>query len=354
MMTGEVATAPGQRLERNGRASRLTAYLGDLLGGTVRVLSLEQIEGGFSRYMYRAVVDTAEGCRTFALRAEAPAGVLETDLEREYKIVRALSETRFRVPPVLGFESSGAVLGRRFMTTGWLAGSALNPWRANNRQASDQLEQLCRSWLADVAWLHSMDPAVLTSAGVDKGVDAASYVTAQVAYWVARIRRCEHHPGLLVERACRWLEEEIPSGGDTAIVHGDLRIGNMLVEGTDVTAFLDWEMAGVGDWRADIGYALMPYHAGKLLAPVPPSSNGLVHPRVFLDLYRELTGRHLSDAEVVYFVVLGCVKMISILCTGIDAFMSRRSSDPRLAWLNVAIPGLVQDALDLIDEGLSW
>jgi hypothetical protein len=53
-------------------------------------------------------------------------------------------------------------------------------------------------------------------------------------------------------------------------------------------------------------------------------------------------------------MVLGCVKLISILCTGIDSYMSERSLDPRLVWLNIAVPGLVQDALDLIEKGLTW
>ncbi len=341
--------------ERAGRSARLAEYLVQLLDEDVLLVRLEQIEGGFSRYTYRAVVEDHRGQqRTFALRAEAVASVLDTDLGREFAIVRALSDRGFLLPKVIGFEPTGHVIGQRFIVTEWALGSAINPWRVKDRNTAALDEELCRSWVRHIAVLHQMDPAILRSAGVDEAAASSSYLKQQVEYWVERVRRAERHPGPLAEMACAWLERALPDGGATAIVHGDLRIGNMLVAGAEVTTFLDWEMAAVGDWRADIGYSLMPYHAGKLLAPTPPSSNGLIHPRTFLAMYADATGRVLSDEEIVYFVVLGCVKMVSILCTGIDAYMGRRNTDPRLAWLNIAVPGLVQDAMDMIEKGLGW
>jgi hypothetical protein len=98
----------------------------------------------------------------------------------------------------------------------------------------------------------------------------------------------------------------------------------------------------------------MPYHAGKLLSPVPPSANLLVHPRRFLDRYASTTGRSMPDDELSWFIVLGCVKMIAILCTGIDSHAAGRTVDPRLAWTSIAIPGLVTDMCGLIEDGLPW
>ena len=337
------------------RDNLVAEYLSALIEEKLRVVSMEQIEGGFSRHTHRAVCETQSGeRRTFALRAEAEGGLLETDLAREFKIVRALYKKDFRLPPVLGFETSGEVLGQRFITTEWARGSVVNPWRTRVYDDEAQREQLCLSWITDIASLHSMDVEVLRASGVDVEINASRFVNAQVEYWVERIRRSDHHPGPLAEMLCSWLEIELPDGAQTTIVHGDLRLGNMLVDAGRVSVFLDWEMAGVGDWRSDIGYTLLPYHAGKLLAPIPPSCNGLIHPRRFLELYLSTSGFLLSDEEAVYFMVLGCVKLISILCTGIDSYMSERSLDPRLVWLNIAVPGLVQDALDLIEKGLTW
>jgi aminoglycoside phosphotransferase (APT) family kinase protein len=191
--------------------------------------------------------------------------------------------------------------------------------------------------------------------GIDLGVDAASFVKNEVAHWTGILRRAEHDAGHLVEDACRWLEGNMPPlEEESSVVHGDLRIGNMLVDGGQVVAFLDWEMAAVGDWRSDIGYSLMPYHAGKFLKPIAPSWNHLVGPRELVERYAAASGRHLTDADAVFFIVLGCLKMVAILSTGIDAYMSGRNADPRLAWLSLAIPGLVDDVFQLIDGGLPW
>ena len=257
-----------------------------------------------------------------------------------------------------GFEGTREVLGHRFITTGWVEGTGVNPWRIgpNERAAWDQTrEALAEQWIGDVARLHHLDAGRMWDLGIDTGVDADTYVKAEVSHWTSILRGAVHPAGYLVEEACRWLESSTPPAEDGAsIVHGDLRIGNMLVDGGRVVAFLDWEMAAVGDWRADIGYSLMPYHAGKFLKPIAPSWNHLMGPREFVERYAAASGRTLSDSDAVFFIVLGCMKMIAILCTGIDAFMEGRNADPRLAWLSLAIPGLVDDIFQLIDRGLGW
>ena len=350
---GVTAPSPGQRRDA------LSRYLSDLLGERLTVRELERIEGGWSRQTHRVVATDDSGDeRLLALRGEIDNSVLDTDLEREWHILRSVAGSGIPLPAVHGFEGTRDVLGHRFITTAWASGVGVNPWRIgpDERAAWETTrEALAEQWIGDIAQLHRLDPDRMWDNGIDIGVDAASYVKAEVAHWTAILRGAAHHAGPLVEEACQWLETSTPAPENGAsIVHGDLRIGNMLVDGSRLVAFLDWEMAAVGDWRADIGYSLMPYHAGKFLKPIAPSWNHLMTPRAFVERYADASGRTLSDADAVFFIVLGCMKMVAILCTGIDAFMGGRNSDPRLAWLSLAIPGLVDDAFQLIDGGLPW
>jgi aminoglycoside phosphotransferase (APT) family kinase protein len=59
-----------------------------------------------------------------------------------------------------------------------------------------------------------------------------------------------------------WLAAHIPEPAGETVVHGDYRLGNMMVARDDPTriiAVLDWEMGAIGDPRADVGYLLSTY-----------------------------------------------------------------------------------------------
>jgi aminoglycoside phosphotransferase (APT) family kinase protein len=60
----------------------------------------------------------------------------------------------------------------------------------------------------------------------------------------------------------RRLGERLPEPLPDTVVHGDYRLGNLMVERgrpDRVQAVLDWEMGAIGDPRADLGYLLATY-----------------------------------------------------------------------------------------------
>ena len=48
--------------------------------------------------------------------------------------------------------------------------------------------------------------------------------------------------------AVLWLRQNMPQSRDNVFVHGDLNDANVLVNGGEISAILDWESAGIG-WR---------------------------------------------------------------------------------------------------------
>jgi aminoglycoside phosphotransferase (APT) family kinase protein len=334
--------------------SPLSEFLSSVLGRAVAVSGLDRVEGGWSRQLHRCLLEDGTA---LALRGEVRSSVLDTDIGREFAILTALGPAPVPRPRVFGFEATGDVLGHRFIAMEWVEGVSVNLWRVEAGEifGPGALAGIARSWTRDIVALHQADANLFRASGIDVDLDADGYVSSEVALWTDRVRCSEHHPGPLVEEACEWLGRNPPGpSGDTSIVHGDLRLGNMVIGADRVRAFLDWEMAGLGDWRADIGYSLMPYHAGKLLAPIRPSWNQLVEPREFLEQYWASSGREMTDKDLEFFIVLACTKMIAILCTGIDAFQAGRSRDPRLPWMSIAVPGLVDDICTILDAGLPW
>src|SRR6185503_11804329 len=57
-----------------------------------------------------------------------------------------------------------------------------------------------------------------------------------------------------------WLSANVPEESGDAILHGDFRLGNlMLAPPGRVAAVLDWELATIGDPLLDVGYFLASY-----------------------------------------------------------------------------------------------
>jgi len=65
-----------------------------------------------------------------------------------------------------------------------------------------------------------------------------------------------------VVKVGQWLAAHVPEQLPATVVHGDYRLGNMIVtheEPERIAAVLDWEMGAIGDPRADVGYLVATY-----------------------------------------------------------------------------------------------
>lgn len=54
----------------------------------------------------------------------------------------------------------------------------------------------------------------------------------------------------------KWLQENVPAPGRVSLLHGDFRTKNLLWQGGQVTAVIDWSFADVGDPYYDLGIAI--------------------------------------------------------------------------------------------------
>ena len=67
-----------------------------------------------------------------------------------------------------------------------------------------------------------------------------------------RTVRVEEHP--VFDLAFRWLAGNVPESGVARLVHGDFRVGNVMVDQRGLAAVLDWELAHIGDPMEDLGW----------------------------------------------------------------------------------------------------
>ena len=108
------------------------------------------------------------------------------------------------------------------------------------------------------------------------------------------------HEMAAMEDSCRILKERMPEQVGAAIVHGDFRLGNMIVGEGQVRAVLDWELCTLGDPLADVGYLLNNWMSKDEVLEIgegdqaPTAAGGFISREELSTYYAAETGRDLS------------------------------------------------------------
>src|SRR5258708_12081697 len=75
-------------------------------------------------------------------------------------------------------------------------------------------------------------------------------------------------PTATFEWGFRWLQAHRPPVSPTVLVHGDYRMGNLIIDGSDLAAVLDWELVHVGEAYEDLAWFCI--RAWRFGAPAGP------------------------------------------------------------------------------------
>ena len=175
-------------------------------------------------------------------------------VDREYRLLSALSPLDFPVPRLLALCDDPDVIGAIFYVMELARGrpyanGALPDFDPATRRR--MYEQLVDT-LAD---LHNIEPV---SADLGDFGKPGNYFERQVARWTRQYRDSQTDYIPEMERLIAFLSETLPEQSRTSIVHGDYRIDNVVFDGDGtLTAVLDWELATLGDPLADFSYLAM-------------------------------------------------------------------------------------------------
>jgi len=234
----------------------LEGYLAPRIPGFRGPLTVSQFQGGQSNPTYRL---SAAG-HEYVLRRKPPGKLLPSAhaVDREYRILTALGQTDVPVPRTWVLCDDPEIIGTIFYVMDWVAG----------RIMVDPLLPGCtpteRTAIYDsmsdvLSRLHRQDWKAL---GLTDFGKPGSYFTRQIHRWTQQYRASETERIEAMEQLMVWLPEHIPADDDTTVVHGDFRLGNVIMHPTEprVLAVLDWELATLGHPLADLAYNAMPYH----------------------------------------------------------------------------------------------
>ena len=265
---------------------------------------VEVIAGGRSNLT--SVVTDAEG-RRVVVRRPPLSGVLASahDVVREGRIMAALCASAVPVPEVLGVEDDAAFTGAPFVVTAHVDGVVVRDRTVASQLSVPQRAALGRTVVDALAAIHEVDVDVV---GLGDLARRDGYFARQVARWSAQLDAGSDRPLPALAQLGRALADAVPEQDGLALVHGDFRLDNLIVDlapaGAQVRAVLDWELATLGDPLADVGTLLaywgVPARDGRpasvLIPDLPTALEGFSGPGELVALYAAARG--LDAAEL--------------------------------------------------------
>ena len=276
------------------------------------------------------------------------------DMVREARLQQAIRAAGFtRLAEIVAVCDDDSVIGVPFYVMRHLDGHVitqelphgLEPARARHALGLDLVDTLVEIHAADVS-----TPAL---AAFQR---SGSYLDRQVRrftdLWeINKTRELPH-----VDEVAHALAGHVPEPLPPTVVHGDYRLGNMMVapgEPTRILAVLDWEMGAIGDPRADVGYLLATYSEpngrSSPLGSTPVTAEpGFPTRTELVARYVERSGREVEPLG--WFEALALWKA-AVFCEAIYGRYIRGelgAEDTRAAIFEQAVPLLAETALEAI------
>ena len=269
----------------------LEEYLEVHLSGFRRPCTVSQFEGGQSNPTFLL---ESQG-RKYVLRKKPPGNLLPSAhaVEREYRVMRALRETDVPVCSMLLQCDDSSVVGTPFIVMEHVQGRVFHDPTLPGVRPRDRAA-IYEHMSEVLAALHSVRPEDIGLEGFGK---PGNYYARQVSRWSRQYAASETQSISAMDRLAVWLPENIPTTEETRVVHGDYRLGNMILHPTKprIEALLDWELSTLGDPLADLAYNLMAYYLPSRRNPTllgnDPAVSGIPSREGQLESYCRLTRR---------------------------------------------------------------
>jgi aminoglycoside phosphotransferase (APT) family kinase protein len=283
---------------------RLEAFLSRHLDAPVRVERPRALAGGASRAAIAVDITVAGGPRSgtypAVLRLDLGGKIYATSLSREEEsqVLAHADRGGVPVPRPLWAGSNPSILERDFLVLERVEGETIGRRIVDLPEMADARRALPRQMGRALARIHALDPGPLSFLPRPEGGSPALSVLSRARSELDRAGGAR--PGL--EAGLQWLARHAPEGAETVLLHGDFRLGNLIVGREGLRAVLDWEFASVGDPHEDLAWPFVrDWRFGKDGSRFAGLSDG----EDFLAAYEEESGRRVDRRRLLYWEAMG-------------------------------------------------
>jgi aminoglycoside phosphotransferase (APT) family kinase protein len=303
--------APAHAFDLGALERYLSAHLPGFRGPT----RIEQFEGGQSNPTFKLTTPT----HTYVLRRKPPGKLLPSAhaVDREYRVITALAASPVPVPSTHCLCLDESVIGTAFYVMDYVAGRVLWDPRLPGMTPPERaaiFDEMNRV----IAALHSVDVAAVGLADYGR---PGNYFARQIDRWSKQYKASETEPIAAMDRLIEWLPQHIPTGEQSALVHGDYRLDNLIFHPREprILAVLDWELSTLGHPMADLSYHMMAWQLSaeefRGLRGSDLAALGIPSESEYLDRYLARTGAsgRPAAAEWGFYMAYNMFRLAAIL-----------------------------------------
>jgi aminoglycoside phosphotransferase (APT) family kinase protein len=275
----------------------------------------------------------------YVLRAKPRGELLRSahQVDREFRVLKALSGTALPVAAPLYLSEDGAPIGRMYFVMAYVDGLIICDPTAPQMASNSDRAALYDAMNATLATLHAIAPAAIGLADYGK---PGNYYQRQYDRLSKQYRASETEALTDMEGLLRWLgARRPPDDGAVSLVHGDYQLGNMVTrrDRPAIAAVLDWELSTIGHPLADLAYQCMtwrlPYaSAFRGLGGVDRASIGVPSEAGYAEAYCRRRGIG-AIPDWSFYLAFSFFRLAAISQGVYKRALDGNASDPRTAGL---------------------
>ena len=274
------------------------------------------------------------------------------DVLREARLLRALEGTPVRVPRVLAVGDDEDVLGVPFYVMEEVHGSVLASSVPDALDTPAQRARISEELVDALVEVHAVDWRACGLEGYGK---PTGYLERQVRRFSGLWEHNKTRELPVVEELGEWLGDNMPDSQEATIVHGDFRLGNVMMADSvpaELVAIFDWELSTIGDPLADLGYMTVTWVESDdpedtMFANLNAVTrrDGFLTREELIARYEERSGRSMSALN--WYQALALWKAAVFMEGNYKRFQAGNSDDEYLGLFDRGVPMLAEKAREI-------
>lgn len=279
------------------------------------------------------------------------------DMEREYQVLKTLNPLFPLAPKPLLYEENKEIAGAPFFLMERRHGTVVDTEFPEDFEiVREDCENLSEIMVDTLVALHSVRYKGTRLEEISK---PDGFMQRQVEGWIGRYYRAKTDEIHEVAKLTDWMEKQLPSSSESAVIHYDYKLNNALFTNdlTKMTGLFDWEMATVGDPLADLGAAMsywmekddpdvLKYGMGKPTVTIRPEFYTRAQ---FIERYAKKSGR---DTSAIHYYLTFAYFKLAVICQQIYyRYKMGQTKDVRFAKFGAFAETLIKHSFMIAQKG---